>query len=54
MATEEQVREGLEKVIVPGAMRSVSGLNLVREISLSGQKVKINLASAALNKGDQD
>jgi len=54
MASEEQIRESLEKLMVPGVMRSVNGLNLVREISLSGQEVKINLASAALNKGTQE
>jgi len=54
MVTEEQIREGLEKLMVPGVMRSVNGLNLVREISLSGQEVRINLASAALNKGAQE
>jgi len=54
MVTEEQIRESLEKLMVPGIMRSVNGLNLVREISLSGQEVRVNLASAALNKGTQE
>lgn len=54
MITEEQIRETLEKLMVPGIMRSVNGLNLVREISLSGQEVRINLASAALNEGAQE
>jgi metal-sulfur cluster biosynthetic enzyme len=31
MVTEEQVRESLNEVLVPGIMRSVVGLNLVRE-----------------------
>lgn len=54
MVTEEQIRESLEKLMVLGIMRSVNGLNLVREISLSGQEVRINLASAALNKEAQE
>ena len=54
MPTEEQIRESLEEVLVPFAMRSVGGLNLVREVTVSDQKVKITLASAALSVGAQD
>ena len=54
MVTEEQVRESLNGVLVPGAMRSLEGLNMVREVTVSGQKVKITLASAALSSGAQD
>jgi hypothetical protein len=31
MATEQQVRESLEEILTPGAMRSPVKLNLVRE-----------------------
>jgi len=54
MVTEEQVRESLNEVLVPGIMRSVVGLNLVREVTVSDQKVKITLASTALSDGAQD
>jgi len=54
MLTEEQVREGLEGVLVPGIKRSLVGLNLVREVIVSDQRVKISLASAALSSGVQD
>jgi len=54
MVTEEQVRESLNEVLVPGIMRSVVGLNLVREVTVSDPKVKITLASTALNDGAQD
>jgi Mrp family chromosome partitioning ATPase len=54
MPTEEQVRESLEEVLVPGAMRSLVKLNLVRQVTISDQKVDITLASAALNSGVQD
>lgn len=54
MPTEEQIRERLEEVLVPGAMRSLVGLNLVREINISDKKVDISLASAALNSDAQD
>ena len=54
MVTEEQVRESLNEVLVPGIMRSVVGLNLVREVTVSDRKAKITLASAALSNGAQD
>ena len=54
MTLEEQVRQALSEVLVPGVMRSLVGLNLVREVSVSGQKVTITLASAALATEAQD
>ena len=54
MPTEEEIRENLDKVIVPGAMRSLVKLNLVRQVTISDAKVDIRLASAALNPGAQD
>ncbi|MCX6011260.1 MAG: Mrp/NBP35 family ATP-binding protein [Chloroflexi bacterium] len=49
MATETQVRESLEKVMVPGVLRSLNGLNLVRQLAISDKEVKITLSSTALN-----
>ena len=54
MLTEEQIRESLEEVLVPGVMRSLNGLNLVREVTVSERRVRITLASAALGSGAQD
>jgi len=54
MLTEEQVRENLNEVLVPGIMRNLEALNLVREVIVSDQRVKITLASAALSSGAQD
>jgi len=54
MVTEEQVRQSLNEVLVPGIMRSLGGLNLVREVAISGERVKIAVASAALGSGAQD
>ena len=54
MATEEQIRASLEEVIVPGVMRSLNGLNLVRQVTTSDQRVKITLASSALNTETQE
>src|SRR4030042_3953121 len=54
MITEEQVRESLETVLVPGVRRSVVGLNLVRQVAISEARVDISIASAALNEQTQD
>ena len=54
MVTEEQIRESLHKVLVPGVMRSLVMLNMVREVTVSDQKVGITLASTALSPGAQD
>jgi len=48
MLTEGQVRESLKGVLVPFVMRSIEDLNLVREITVSDQQVKITLASTGL------
>ena len=49
MAIEEQVRESLETVMVPGVMRSLNGLNLVKQVAVSDKTAKITLAATALN-----
>jgi Mrp family chromosome partitioning ATPase len=54
MLTEEQVKETMEAVLVPAAKRSVIGLNLVRNVTISDGKVNIVLASTGLIPGAQD
>jgi len=54
MPTEDEIRESLEAVLVPGVMRSLVKLNLVRQVDISDKKVNISLAAAALNQGAQD
>src|SRR4030042_6673930 len=54
MVTEQQVKESLEDILVPGAMRSLLKLNLVRQIVVSDQKVDITLASASLDSNAED
>jgi Mrp family chromosome partitioning ATPase len=46
--TEKQVAESLETVLVPGVMRSLAKMNLVREVKVADHKVEIAVASAAL------
>jgi Mrp family chromosome partitioning ATPase len=54
MAIEEKVRKSLEEVLVPGIKRSLGGLNLIREVTASDQRVKVTLASTALSDEAQD
>ena len=48
MVTEDQAREALNKVLVPGVKRSLIQMNLVRSIELKDGKVRITLASTAI------
>ncbi|MGD9116127.1 MAG: Mrp/NBP35 family ATP-binding protein [Dehalococcoidia bacterium] len=50
MASQEQVSESLEKVMVPVVMRSINGLNLVKQIDIAKDEVKVTLESTALNE----
>jgi len=52
--TEQQVREHLNEVLVPGIMRSLGELNLVREVTISDRRVKVVVASAALGDWVQE
>jgi len=54
MITEERIRENLDKVLVPGVMRSPVKMNLVREIAISDGRVNITLSSTALAPEIQD
>ena len=54
MLTEQQVRENLNEVLVPGIMRSLGELNLVREVTISDRRVKVVVASAALGDWVQE
>ena len=54
MVTEEQVKQALENVAVPGVGRSLIEMNLVREIALSAEEVSVVVASAALAPDAQD
>jgi hydrogenase maturation protease len=54
MPTKEQIDKSLEAILVPAAKRSIVGLNLVREVTVSDGKVSIALASTGLVPGAQD
>ena len=48
MPTQEQVIETLDNIPVPGVMRSLVKMNLVRDVKIANHKVDVTLASAAL------
>ncbi|HEX7363959.1 MAG TPA: Mrp/NBP35 family ATP-binding protein [Dehalococcoidia bacterium] len=54
MISKKQVMEGLETVLVPGVMRSVVRMNLVRKLDINDGKIDITLASTALVPGTQE
>ncbi|MDD5127735.1 MAG: Mrp/NBP35 family ATP-binding protein [Dehalococcoidales bacterium] len=51
--TREKILESLDTLPVPGAMRSLVKMNLVRDIKIADHKVDIALASAALAESTQ-
>jgi hydrogenase maturation protease len=53
MSIEEKVQFALESVLVPGVVRSLPKMNLVRKIAISNQSVHITLASTALGSDAQ-
>lgn len=48
MSIQEQLIESLDTVLVPGVMRSLVKMNLVREVNFADDIAKISIASAAL------
>ena len=54
MTTEARLIEALNKVPVPGVMRSLVQMNLVRNIELKGGEAKVTLASTAIPAQSQD
>ena len=54
MTVEEQIKERLKGVLVPGVNRSLEGLNLIRETVVSSSQANVTLLSAALNSEAQN
>ncbi len=54
MTTPDEIKEKLNLVPVPGTMRSIVQMNLLRNVDIKDQKVDIELATAALAEGAQD
>jgi Mrp family chromosome partitioning ATPase len=54
MPTPEQVKENLDTILVPGIMRSLVKMNLVKDVNVADGKVEVTLATAALMKNSQE
>jgi Mrp family chromosome partitioning ATPase len=54
MPTPEEVKNTLDKVLVPDVKRSLIKMNLVRDVSVDDGKVVITIATAALMKTTQE
>ena len=54
MLTKETIEQCLESVIVPAAARTVTGLNLIRDIDINNENITVKLARTALNEGTQE
>jgi hydrogenase maturation protease len=50
----EKIRDSLKEVLVPGVMRDLVGLNLVREVTCADGHAKVVLASTALHEGARE
>lgn len=51
MLTKEAVEKCLDSVIVPAAGRTITELNLVRDVEIENKQVTVKMASTALNEG---
>ena len=54
MTSEEQIKQALSEVLIPGAKRDLAMLNMVRQVTVSDQRANITLASTALSVDVQD
>ena len=54
MATVEQVKNRLDEIITPHVVRSLTSMNLIRDITITDGAVKITLASTALDEYSQN
>ena len=48
MSIKEQIMESLDKLLLPGVVRSPVKMNLIREVNVAGHTVDITIASTAL------
>jgi hydrogenase maturation protease len=53
MPSEEEIQEALKEILVPNIARSLTGLNLIREIKVNSDRMKVTLASTGLNTDTQ-
>lgn len=54
MPSEKEVKEALREVLIPGIGRSLTGLNMTRAVDVDSDRLKVTLASTALNPATQE
>ena len=54
MSTEEKIKESLDTILVPGVARSLSKLNLIKNVAISDGIADVTIASAALSQETQE
>jgi hydrogenase maturation protease len=53
MATKKQIMESLDKILLPGTERSLTQMNLIKEVKINAGAVEITLTAAALSSDIQ-
>ena len=54
MLSEEEVKEALSHVLIPGIRRSLTHLNMIRAVEVDSNRLKVTLASTAQNPDAQE
>jgi len=54
MPSTKEIEEALSRVLVPGIGRSLTQLNMIRAIDVASDKLKVTLASTAIDSANQD
>jgi len=54
MLKEKQIRDELKQVLVPGVKRSITDMNLIREVAITEKTINISLATTGLNESAQN
>jgi Mrp family chromosome partitioning ATPase len=54
MLNKDQITDSLNEIPVPGVMRGIALMNLVKNINISDKKLELELASAALTPASQE
>jgi len=52
--TEKNILAAFSEILVPGIQRDLASMNLIQGVKIDGQKVRISLASTALDKNAQN
>jgi Mrp family chromosome partitioning ATPase len=54
MLNKDQITDSLNEIPVPGVMRGIALMNLIKNLNITASKLEVELASAALSPGSQE